>query len=104
MTVYVDIVLIENLCMNYIILFATGFIIKTKLHHIRMIFSALIGGIYAILSYMQVIPFYSNMFVKRLINVLKNVDLDVCQYLVDNSPRLKSGDSRLNDHCLQEQV
>ena len=24
--------------------------------------------------------------------------------LLDNSPRLKSGDSRLNDHCLQEQV
>ena len=23
---------------------------------------------------------------------------------VDNSPRLKPGDSRLNDHCLQEQV
>lgn len=25
-------------------------------------------------------------------------------YQVDNSPRLKPGDSRLNDHCLQEQV
>lgn len=69
MTVYIDIVLIENLCMNYIILFATGFIIKTKLHHIRMIFSALIGGIYAILSYMQVFPFYSNMFVKLALSI-----------------------------------
>lgn len=79
MTVYVDIVLIENLCMNYIILFATGFIIKTKLHHIRMIFSALIGGIYAILSYMQVIPFYSNMFVK--------IALSICMVYLAFSPK-----------------
>ena len=25
-------------------------------------------------------------------------------FILDNSPRLKPGDSRLNDHCLQEQV
>ena len=54
MTIYLDIVLIENLCMNYIILFATGFIMKIKLHHIRLILSALLGGIYAILSYMEI--------------------------------------------------
>ena len=31
MTVYVDVVLLENLCMNYIILFGTGYIIKLKI-------------------------------------------------------------------------
>lgn len=69
MTIYLDVVLIENLCMNYIILFATGFIIKTKLHHIRLILSALVGGIYAILSYMQFFPFYSNMAVKIVLSI-----------------------------------
>lgn len=69
MTIYIEIVLIENLCMNYIILFATGFILKVKLHHIRMILSALIGGIYAILGYMQVFQIYSNMLLKILLSI-----------------------------------
>ena len=43
MTIYLDIVLIENLCMNYIILFATGYIMKVKLRHIKMIISAAVG-------------------------------------------------------------
>lgn len=79
MTIYLDIVLIENLCMNYIILFATGFIIKTKLNHIRLILSALIGGVYAILSYMQIFPLYSNMLVK--------IALSVCMVYIAFFPR-----------------
>lgn len=81
MTIYIDIVLIENLCMNYIILVATGLIIRTKLHHIRMILSALIGGIYAILSYMQVLPFHSNMAVKII--------LSICMVYIAFSPKDK---------------
>ena len=69
MTIYLDIVLLENLCMNYIILFATGFIMKMKLHHIRLGISALVGGIYAILAYMQIFPIYSNMIVKIILSV-----------------------------------
>ena len=79
MTIYIDIVLIENLCMNYIILFATGFIMRTKLHHIRMIVSALVGGIYAILSYMQVFMFHSNMLVKII--------LSICMVYIAFSPK-----------------
>lgn len=69
MTIYLDIVLLENLCMNYIILFATAYILKIKRHHYRMILSALIGGIYAILAYMQIFEVYSNMFVKIILSV-----------------------------------
>ena len=69
MTIYLDIVLLENLCMNYIILFATGFIMKMKLHHIRLGISALVGGIYEILAYMQIFPIYSNMIVKIILSV-----------------------------------
>lgn len=69
MTIYLDIVLIENLCMNYIILFATGFIMKLKLHHFRMILSATLGGIYAIFLYMQIIPLYSNMVMKIILSI-----------------------------------
>lgn len=79
MTIYLDIVLIENLCMNYIILFATGFIMKVKLHHIRMIVSAFLGGVYAILAYLQILPMYSHMFMK--------IGLSVCMVYIAFFPK-----------------
>lgn len=69
MTIYLDIVLIENLCMNYIILFAAGFIMKIKMNHIRLILSGLIGGIYAILAYMNILPMYSTMWMKVILSI-----------------------------------
>lgn len=69
MTVYLDIVLIENLCMNYIILFAVGFILKLKMKHLKLLLSAFIGGIYAIVSYMEIIPLHSNMAVKIILSI-----------------------------------
>lgn len=70
MTIYLDIVLIENLCMNYIILFATGYTLKIKLKHIRLALSALIGGIYSILAYIQILEIYSNFFIKILLSII----------------------------------
>lgn len=69
MTIYLDIVLIENLCMNYIILFAVGFIVKTKIKHFMLILSSVLGAIYAILSYIQIFSIYSNMLLKILVSV-----------------------------------
>jgi len=69
MTIYIDIVFIENLCMNYIILFATAFIMKIKIHHLRLILSAALGGVYAILSYMQIVQMYSNMLLKIVLSI-----------------------------------
>lgn len=70
MTIYLDVVLIENLIMNYIILFATGYILKIKLHHIRLILSSLLGGIYSILAYMQVLEIYSNIIMKLILSIV----------------------------------
>lgn len=69
MTVYLDIVLIENLCMNYIILFATAFIMKLKIKHVRLFISALIGGLYAVLTYMQIVKMYSTMVMKIILSI-----------------------------------
>lgn len=69
MTIYLDIVLIENLCMNYIILFATGFIMKIKRKHIRLILSGLIGGLYSILAYMNILLMYSTMWMKVILSI-----------------------------------
>lgn len=70
MTIYLDVVLIENLCMNYIILFATGYLLKIKMNHIRLILSALLGGIYSILAYMEILEIYSNFVLKIILSIV----------------------------------
>ena len=69
MTIYVDVVLIENLCMNYIILFATAYIMKLKIRQIRIILSSFIGAIYAILVYSNASVIYSNLVVKVILSI-----------------------------------
>lgn len=70
MTIYIDVVLIENLIMNYIILLATGIILKTKIKHFKIIMSSLIGAIYTILAYVITIPIYSSFFMKFLLSII----------------------------------
>lgn len=82
MTIYLDVVLIENLCMNYIILFATGYLLKRKMNHIRLILSALLGGIYAILAYMEILEIYSNIVFKIILSI-------VMVYLAYNAKSIK---------------
>lgn len=69
LTIYVDIVLVENLCMNYIILLATGYIIKLKVNHLRLLCSSAIGAVYAILAYAQIFPLYENIVVKIILSI-----------------------------------
>lgn len=70
MTIYLDVILLENMCMNYIILFATGLILKIKIKQIRIIFSSLLGGIYSILSFAQILEIYSNFVFKIMISIV----------------------------------
>lgn len=70
MTIYLDVILLENICMNYIILFATGIIVKTKMSQLRIIISSLLGGIYAILSFAPILHIYTNILFKILISII----------------------------------
>lgn len=69
MTIYVDIVLFENLCMNYIILFGTAYIMKIKIKQTRIIFASLLGAIYAVLVYAEVFPLYENLITKIILSI-----------------------------------
>ena len=69
MTIYVDVVLLENLCMNYIILFSGAYILKLKIKHIRILLSSLLGAIYAILAYANIIPMYTSIITKIILSV-----------------------------------
>lgn len=70
MTIYIDVVLIENLIMNYIILLAVGVILKIKIKHLRILISSLIGAIYAIFSYVSQLEIYSTVLVKVLLSII----------------------------------
>lgn len=83
MTVYLDVVLLENLCMNYIILFATGYIMKIKMKQLRLVASSLLGGIYAVIAYLEILPIYSNLGMKIILSILM-------VYLAFNSKSIKN--------------
>ena len=70
MTVYLDVILIENVLMNYIILFGVGQILKIKMKNVRLIISSTLGAIYAVISYIGIIPIYSNIFMKILLSLM----------------------------------
>lgn len=69
MVIYLDIILLENLFMNYIILFATALITKNKAKIWRLAISSLLGGIYAAISFMSVLEIYSGLVLKVLLSV-----------------------------------
>ena len=70
MTIYIDIVLIENLIMNYIILFTTAVVLKIKVNHIRLILASLLVAGYSIIAYMGIIKVYSSIILKIILSVL----------------------------------
>ena len=69
MTIYIDIIIVENLIMNYIILYATGLILKSKILHLRIFLASAIGAIYAITEYISKLSIYSNILVKIIFQV-----------------------------------
>lgn len=81
-TIYVDIVLLENLCMNYIILFGTAYIIKIKVMHLRILLASLIGAIYAVLAYAGIFPIYANLITKIILSICMT-------YIAFNPKKLK---------------
>jgi sigma-E processing peptidase SpoIIGA len=68
--------------MNYIILFATGYILKIEIKHIRLIISALLGGIYSVAAYLQILEIYSNILLKIILSI-------VMVYIAYNSKNIK---------------
>lgn len=70
MTIYIDLILLENIVMNYIILVATSIISKSRISLIRSLISATIGSIYSILNYFITLDTYTNLFLKILISII----------------------------------
>lgn len=70
MTIYIDVVLIENLIMNFIILLASGLILKEKIITIRLLLASLVGSVYSVVSYMSILEIYSSMILKIILSIV----------------------------------
>lgn len=68
MTLYIDVIFLENVFMNSIILLATDVILKDKTRILRNIISSTIGAIYAIIIYISHIEIYSNVILKIMLS------------------------------------
>ncbi len=70
MTIYLDVIILENICMNYIILFATGLIYKVRVKQVRIIVSSVVGGVYAILTFIPILEIYKNFIFKIIMSII----------------------------------
>ena len=70
MTVYLDIIFIENICMNYIIIYATSILLKEKVNYVRIFFASALGAIYAVLSVLRAFEVYNSLILKVLVSAL----------------------------------
>lgn len=68
-TIYMDIILLENIGMNYILLMATALLMKKETKILRTMLASLLGAIYAIVSYVNVLPIYSSFIAKIILSV-----------------------------------
>ena len=84
MTVYLDIIFLENILMNYIILTATGIVTKSggKLIKTRMLLSSILGSTYATIMYLKPFKFYQNFFAKIILSIIM-----VCLALIPKSTK-----------------
>lgn len=70
MTIYLDIVLFENIILNYIILLSTAIISKAKISTFRIFLSSLAGGIFSILNYIVSINNTLGIILKIIISII----------------------------------
>ena len=70
MTVYLDIVFLENIIINYIIIYTTGIISKAKIKQLKIFIGATIGAVYSIIYYILKLKIYSNIIVKIILSIV----------------------------------
>ena len=70
MTIYLDVIFLENVIINYIILYTTGIISKTKIRQLKVFLGACIGAIYSVIYYIVSLKIYSVFIVKIILSVI----------------------------------
>ena len=69
MTIYLDVIFLENIVINYIILYVTGLISKSKIKQKKILLGASIGAIYSIIYYLFKLKVYSSSIIKIILSI-----------------------------------
>lgn len=64
-----DIILLENIGMNYILLMATAILLRKETKILRTLIASMLGAAYAIISYANILPIYSHLVTKVFLSV-----------------------------------
>ena len=70
MTIYLDIIFLENFILNLIILYAVGIETKTQMKHIKIILASIIGSFYAIVTYIIKNGFINSIIMKFILSII----------------------------------
>ncbi len=70
MSVYIDLIFLENVFMNLIIIYATSIILKKETKILRIILGSIVGAIYACIYYITNLEIYSSIFIKILLSLV----------------------------------
>ena len=70
MTIYLDLIFLENIFMNSIIIYATAIILKKEIKILRILLGSLIGAIYACIYYISNMEIYSNVGMKIVLSLV----------------------------------
>ena len=82
MTIYLDVIFLENIVINYIILYVTGLISKSKIKQRKLLLGALTGAFYSVIYYLLKLKIYSSFIIKIILSI-------VIIYVSFNSSNLK---------------
>ena len=70
MTVYIDIIFLENFIINYIILYSTGLVQKITIRKTKIIISAAIGAGYVIVSFIENNNIFTKLYMKIVLSII----------------------------------
>ena len=70
MTIYIDVIFIENLILNYIMILSVAIILKKDKKHIRFVLGSLIGSLYTVITYITGVTIYTNLFFKFILSIV----------------------------------
>ena len=70
MTIYLDLIFLENVFMNSIIMYATVIILKKEIKILRILLGSIIGAIYACVYYISNMKIYSNIILKIILSLV----------------------------------
>lgn len=68
--VYADVILLENLIMNYLILWSTARLTRYNYSKVKLVIASVLGSVYAVLSYFPGYSYLFSFFMKILFSIL----------------------------------